>query len=243
MQDDAKCPCCGEPQEPTLHLLQCTGHDANTCWEDNMLTLEDNMKDLKTHPDLLQGLITRLNQWRYNQALVNDIDWDPQVIHTLQQQDQLGWKNMLECLPVKKWKEVQQQYFDQHQLDRSVNKWMTKLLKELHNLAWHQWDHRNKILHKVELPRLKATLEQLDEEIVAELRKGPEDLPPNDRRHFRTSIMALLNRQTPYKQSWLLNVHHARQRQQRRLNLEQETITLQKSRSDILHWIKTGLLR
>ena len=208
-----------------------------------MEKLEDKMNDLRTHPDLLKALISRLNNWRYDRPPDDSPHWDPAILPALHKQDLLGWKNLLECLPVKQWKPIQQAYYDTHHYDRSANTWMTQLLQQLHTLAWSQWKHRNDILHEVEQPLLKAALKQLNDEITAEHMKGPADLPDCDSKHFNLPLFALLNRSTPFKQSWLLNVQAARQAQQRRLQLAQEALTLTQSRSHVLNWIRTGLLR
>ena len=130
------------------------------------------MRVLHTHPGLLSGLLSQLNQWRSDQLFLDNDTWDDEVIQTLHEQDHLGWKNMLECLPVKRWKVVQQRYFKQQKLDRSVKRWMTQLMQQLHNLAWHQWDHRNTVLHKTKLPCLNATLELLNDQVTEEYFKA-----------------------------------------------------------------------
>ena len=242
-QDDAKCPRCNEEHEDCAHILKCVGEDASSIWQENLTKLEVKMRELHTHPGLLSGLLSRLNQWRSDQPLLDNDTWDDEVIQTLHEQDQLGWKNMLECLPVKRWKVVQQRYFKQQKLDRSVKRWMTQLMQQLHNLAWHQWDHRNTVLHKTKLPRLNATLELLNDQVTEEYFKGPEELPNHDQQLFVLPLALLIAKPTQYKQSWLRNIHNARQRQQRRLNLAQEAITLSEERSYVLHWMKTGRLR
>ena len=243
MQDDAKCPRCGQDQEDTTHVLKCSAAGADEVWQSNMQKLETTMIDLHTRPDLLEALMARLNQWRRGLPFINDPLWTDELVDTVTNQDRLGWKNLLECLPVKQWKQLQQRYFNKYHPQRSIKRWMNKLLQQIHNVAWSQWDHRNKVLHKTELPRVFRTIGLLNDEITKEYAKGPADLPPTDRYLFTVPLLLRLARSTTHKQSWIRNIQSARQRQQRRKQEAQEAITISHERSYIIHWSKTGRVR
>ena len=242
-QSDAKCPCCNQDHEDTTHVLQCSAAGAAELWETNMGKMQQKLLSMDTRPHLLEAIMSRLNQWRRNQPFTNESYWGGDIVAALADQDKLGWKNLMECLPVKKWKLIQNRYFHKIKSKKSIKKWMSQLLKEIHNLAWSQWDHRNTVLHKTEQPRVIKSIQILNNEIRKEYYKGPADLPPVDRSQFRLPLLILLNRNTTYKQTWLRNVTSSRQRQLRRKEAAQETRTLSRDRSYILHWSRTGRVR
>jgi hypothetical protein len=242
-RDESKCPRCNEEVEDCLHVLQCTGEGASETWQESITKLEAKLLEIKTHPGLIAGLISRLNRWRSNRPTLNDHTWDRDVLATLQAQDRLGWKNMLECLPVKQWRVTQQRYFKRNHIDRSLRRWNNIFHQQLHELAHKQWEHRNKVLHETKLPLLKKHVEMLHREIEKELLRGPQDLPPEDCPKLRHSLESLLKKDTNFKQAWLQSVHQSRLRQCRRFHCPPDAVTLSPNRQAVLHWIETGLLR
>jgi hypothetical protein len=242
-REEAKCPRCNTEVEDTLHVLQCTGEGASETWQESITKLETKLQEIKTHPGLIAGLISRLNRWRSNRPTLNDHTWDRDVLATLQAQDLLGWKNMLECLPVKQWRATQQRYFRRNHIDCSLRRWNNIFHQQLHELAHKQWEHRNQVLHETKLPLLKKYVAMMDREIKKEIHRGPQDLPSEDRPMLRHSLESLLKHDTTYKQAWLQSVHQSRLRQCRRYNCPPDAVTLSPNRQAVLQWIETGLLR
>ena len=188
-------------------------------------------------------MLGRLDSFRYGTPQILPITLSPQVIQAIVAQDAIGWKNLLEGLPATQWKLIQQRHSKhKHIIHKTGRRWMRLLLKQLHNLAWAQWDHRNDVLHNPQSRRNRALLANLQDEIIHEQMRGPDDLPPRDRSHFSHSIASLLNKSVATKQAWLANVTSARHRQARRRNEAADAHADTESRSRILTWSRTGIL-
>ena len=151
-QLDSECPRCSAPED-TTHVLRCTAHNSNAVWLENMLALHQTLVDLETPIDLQDGLTSRLTDWRDNQPFSNDPTWTPQTVTVLQAQDTIGWKNFMEGLPSLLWTNIMDHHYKTNNIDCSSKTWIKKVLKEVHTLAWSQWDHRNKVLHQDDKPR------------------------------------------------------------------------------------------
>ena len=163
-----------------------------------------------------------------------------EVIRSIEDQDLIGWKNLLEGLPTRRWKLLQQRHYNRDSYSRKTGRrWTINLLKELHNRAWNQWDHCNKV-NKDESPREKEADCLLNDEIITEFIRGNDDLPARDLSYFNLSLLDLLDRARDYRKAWLQNVQSARDRQAKRRGEELDAIAESQSRSAVLQWIKTG---
>lgn len=171
--------------------------------------LSTKLQSLNTHPQLIEALLTRLQQWRYEQPYAAR-NWDVEVSQCLLEQDEIGWKNMMEGLPSKKWQIIQNKYYQSIQSQKSGRRWILSVFKLLANMAWDQWEHRNAILHKHDQPRHQRALQLLHQEILAELAKGSRGLNIHDQYHFNVSFLTLRSKSLDYIKAWLLNVQAAR---------------------------------
>jgi len=76
--------------------------------------------------------------------------------------------------------------------------------------------------------------------ITDELLIGAGALPLADRHHFDHNLIELLDKSTPCKKNWLLNVLPTKQRQARRQAAALEEQTLSLANSKLLKWMATG---
>ena len=113
------------------------------------------------------------------------------------------------------------------------------LAKQLHELAWKQWDHRNTVKHRTLRPRHKLELANLHREVTREYIKGAQDLPPGDRHNFKHNLVHLLQKSYHYKVSWLANVVAARQRLERIKKKDDELLIATKEQSAVFQYAKT----
>ena len=109
-QSHSRCPRCGLDGEDTTHVLVCTAQGATAKWEENMVNLREHLTSVDTQEELQRALMFRLSQFRRQLPLTNQA-WSPTTLDLIQDQDTIGWKNLLEGLPSRKWLIVQQRHY------------------------------------------------------------------------------------------------------------------------------------
>ena len=237
-QDDHKCPRCNA-SEDTAHVLRCQAEGANEVWSESMAKLTTYLVESRTHPDLQRALLENLTRWRRGLSPCDDFQ-ESEVKQTAQSQSLIGWKNLLEGLLSKQWRQVQQRHYNSLRCRKSAKRWIKGLFVRLHNLAWNQWDHRNDIKHRVRRTRQERMNHKLNQEICKLYQSGSQDLPPAERQHFRWSIVSLLQKPNGYKRHWLKNVTSARRRQARRLARNKKLDVTTPEQALLLKWMQTN---
>ncbi|CAB9517064.1 expressed unknown protein [Seminavis robusta] len=238
LQADADCPRCGNPED-TTHVLRCADTEATSLWSAHMIELGSLLADLHTPLELHTAVLDRLQHWRQNIPFVVDPTWSPQLRATIQSQDTIGWKCFLEGLPTKLLSRYMDVYYSSQGFSFTGNSWLYKIQRRSHLMAWSLWEHRNTTLHDERRPRHKQALHFLHQSITHEYLQGRGTLPPSQHHFFRLCLIQLLSRHTHFKQSWLQNLHAARDREDRRRML----LTEDRSASALYLWMKTGRLR
>ena len=237
-QDDDRCPRCNA-SESTTHVLRCTAKGANDVWNESISTLTEYLRKSDTHPGLQEALLTSLHRWRHGaftfanfaESAVNDV---------ISSQSSIGWKNLLEGLLSKSWRQLQQRHYLREGSRKSSKRWARGLFVQLHHLAWKQWKHRNDVKHESDRSRYLRMERRLDLEIQRFYAQGRSDLPPRERYHFRLALPTLLNKPLSFKQNWFRNVTVAQQRAaRRRANAALAEATSQEQ-SALLQWMRTA---
>jgi hypothetical protein len=243
-QETDTCPRCDLPGEDASHVLWCRAENSDAPWEANFTELISYLNKTNTHPSLITITDTRLRQFRNREGFeLSPGPLEPLLRELLKQQDAIGWQNFLYGIPSKLWQIIQARHLRRTgQQNWSTKKWMKGFLKRLHQLAWEQWDHRNKVLYDPELRWQKRMKQQLEDAIMAESLRGPMDLPPGDQSHFAIPLADLLHKSWEYKKAWLANVSAARNRQARRRSQAADAIADSRARSALLHFNATGQL-
>ena len=237
-QDDDKCPRCNAPED-TTHVLRCQGAGANDVWNESMAKLTEYLVESKTHPDIQHALVNNLHRWRRGLTPCDDFQ-DAQITESTKAQSLIGWKNLLEGLLCKQWRQLQQRHYNSSRTRKSSKKWIKGLFTRLHNLAWNQWKHRNDIKHRVRRSRQERMNHKMNQEICRLYQQGSQDLHPSERQHFRWSIVTLLQKPNGTKRHWLKNVVAARRRQARRLARNPELEVTTPEQALLLKWMQTN---
>ena len=236
-QEDCKCPRCGQDEDGD-HVLLCQACGANDIWNDNVVKLIAVMDETNTHPAIQETLLHSLQQWRHQTA--EPIHLPIEIEQARQEQQAIGWRNLLEGLPSKKWSQIQQRFYNESQSRRTGKRWMTSILKALHTLGRDQWLHRNAVKHQTLRPRQKKMEDRLNSNICREYTKGPHHLPHGDTIRFNEPLAAILLRSLKYKQAWLDNLLAARTRAARKHRHDDEIDIASREQSILLQWIQTG---
>jgi hypothetical protein len=184
-------------------------------------------------------LLTSLHRWRHNAFTFANFQ-DEDVNQVIASQSSIGWKNLLEGLLSKSWRQLQQRYYNQEGLRKSSKRWAKGLFVQLHHLAWNQWEHRNHVKHKTDRRRYLRMEKRLDTEIMRFYSQGCSDLPPRERYHFRLAMPALLDKPLSFKQNWFRNVTAAKQRALRRREHAALREATSREQSALLHWMRTS---
>jgi hypothetical protein len=87
-----KCPLCGQQEETTLHVIQCTR--ATNIWNQTLAELRIWLDEQSTEPTLLEAIITNLQKWRQNTPDFNR-NTKPALHQTLLQQNDIGWYSFI----------------------------------------------------------------------------------------------------------------------------------------------------
>ena len=241
-QSTAQCPRCQCTQETTLHVILCSGCDADTTWDASFKVVTDFLSSHDTYPALQTALLDCLTAWRKGQPI--DIQAYPSDIRlAIAQQTKIGWLDLLEGLPAKQWMVLQRQYLVSTGKRSSPRKWLRGLMLKLHHLAWNQWNHRNKCNKKYLKPNDKQGRNLLHQAIARHMREGPSKVLVGDRQLFDHNLVSLFRRPLHSKQDWVANVIDAKQRYQRIILQEDDLKAVSQSDSQLLHWMKHGHFR
>jgi hypothetical protein len=77
-----------------------------------MVKLTQYMDDRNTDPAIQQAISECLTSWRQNQQILLR-DFAPSIRDTIQRQHAIGWKNILEGLPDKGWRQAQHTFYSE----------------------------------------------------------------------------------------------------------------------------------
>ena len=221
---DAGCPKCGQ-EEDTAHVYQCQGYSSTSPWDGHMEKLSQYMDRTQTSPQAQDAILMGIRKWRQKAPIPLD-SFNEDVKTVVRQQNSLGWKNLIEGLPVKGWQNLQRHYYTLHNIRRSSKKWVRGLLQQLFRAARQQWKHRNDVKHRILKPEYTAAMRLLNREIRRELLQGTRRLLPGDRHLVQRNMMELLSRKDTYKQSWYVSIIEARKRGQAQYEYTRNQSTL-----------------
>ncbi len=145
----AECPCCRYPSETTAHILQCLEAGSQTVWDGSILLIQHNLLEADTNPSLIEDISAGLDAWRCNTP--------PPAAITLagMAQTALTWDNFVHGIILNEWKLQQAKYYNTTNNPSSTTTWAVDLLIALLKMARQQWDHHNKVLHKLQPDRVK----------------------------------------------------------------------------------------
>jgi len=160
----AECPCCGHPQETTAHILQCPNAGSQTMWDDSILQLQHTLLEANTNPSLIKDLSIGLDMWRHHTPTLMAIT-PAGVAQTV-----LTWDNFVHGFILTSWKHQQANYYKTTNNPSSIMTWAANLLCGILKVACKQWDHWNKVLHKLQPDRVKDQI--LDTEIQQQYNWG-----------------------------------------------------------------------
>jgi hypothetical protein len=205
----SKCPRCDELFETSEHVLQCTGEGTEAIWT---IAIADFRKWLATQltNNVVADLIcSSLTGWRDGTA--------PPVVRSnllhlklaMEDQRDIGWGAAMEGRWSSYWIKIQENHFRKLKRRRSGKRWLTSIIKQMWNISWDLWDHRN----QVQLER--ATEERRAKNAVnirMEYGLGPVGLDNLDAKLFTNPMEEILTGKLQKQDAWIRRVTMARKR-------------------------------
>jgi hypothetical protein len=181
-------------------------------WEKSITALRLWLQTKGTLPNFTAIICDRLSAWRYDRPNSVPMSNCPGLKRTIETQDQLGWRCLLEGVPAKGWAEIQEAYFGRKGSRRSGKRWLVAVLKKLSDIAWDQWEHRNGISHDKEIGT--RTIER-EREIREQFTIGSRTVMKEDQHFLTKGADAVLDLAEEVQEAWLVRVIASRGRYER----------------------------
>jgi hypothetical protein len=209
------CPRCGE-HENARHVWTCQEPAVFFVWALLMSAFSKWLESVHTAKDVIFWIIQRLTEWRSSEPFSTAQSDMPGLLQAIHAQDQIGWLAFLEgCIAVE-WAGVQDAHFLWLGRRNTGKRWATSLVVKLLEVAWDLWDHRNQVKKHVETAQDIARRDAIMLAVRSEYAFGRSGLPRRDWRLFKRPLISLLASSLHYMDAWLLRVHTARLRKERR---------------------------
>jgi hypothetical protein len=211
-------------------------------FKQSLLKLQAYLTDENTHPELQEAIVTCLKRWRSKKPIRLQ-GFSTEMQDAIRDQHEIGWQQLLEGLPAKKWQMLQQHHYRQEEVRKSSRKWLRGLLLQLHQLGHRQWKHRCEIKEKNTRPNEKDQEDNIHEVIEEEYVRGAGSLMPGDKSLLDYNLVQLLNKTLAYKIGWVTRVGAARQRALRRRLADNEATMRSKQASKLYKWLQAPCRR
>ena len=200
------CPFCHEEDESTEHVLRCK-HDECFSLRRNLITKLDLwLQSQSTAPHIQSYIINSLQQYLGHANHANLYEDD-----SLCDQSKIGGEYLLYGFISKQMVRDQHTYFQSCQSRKTGVIWGSKVIKQLWNIVYQLWDHRNKKLHDDNNLYSYNGLQSLRDCITKEHRLGQGSLHEVYRIYFRSPLPTLLRHTLEYQRRWFLLIRSARE--------------------------------
>ena len=177
------CTCCRcnseEEEEDTRHVVKCKSPTAVAKWNFLLKKVGTWMAEKNTEPNLRLYIINGLSCWHQNLPQRHR-PGTRQFQDAFKEQDEIGWWNFLLGRATASFAEIQERHYRHLKSDRGGKVWLRGLLKQVLDIPWQMWEHRNSILHGTLTNRDQAELENLQQTVREEFAKGRRGLHQMD---------------------------------------------------------------
>jgi hypothetical protein len=142
-----------------------------------LFELESWLDKQQTHPELLKELMNGLRAWSVGVVRMTSYGTSDSIREAVEQQDEIGWSNMIEGWVAIGWTEVQEAYYRSLGSRRTGLRWTVAIINKLWDIAWDLWEQRNGILHDKEYQEQLQNLPGINNEVRYQYQKGGATLP------------------------------------------------------------------
>ena len=206
------CPRCNAPNETSTHILKCPGASATTQWQKSIMELSKWLEENQTCPDISNFLIKALDQWRMGQEVTKPTNYEFDGVKDIfESQNIIGWRPLLGGCISFKWAMVQDQYLKWVNSRKTGKRWAMALIQKLWEVAWDQWNDRNKTLHDTPLAMELSGSLSLDQAIRQEFHIGIQSLQRRVQLTFPPNLDTLLDASIYDRKRWFVLVRASRE--------------------------------
>ena len=208
----SSCPRCNNPVEDNTHILECKAVGARAEWTLACKKVDDWLNTATTCPELTRLVIKALDNWKDKKPIVYDSDLDfPGIKKLLEAQEKIGWRLFFDGCLALEWAQVQQKYYDWIGSRKSGRKWVRGLIRQLWEVAFSAWEHRNSVLHDTPLADIMNGTLSLDRALRREWELGFEGLPDMVKVTIPRTITHILNGSVADRKGWFVLIRTARE--------------------------------
>jgi hypothetical protein len=179
-------------------------------WDEKIDGLEAWLEESDTAPTIRHCIVASL---RSGSPLVRFEDNSAGIARqAAQDQDFIGWHNMLEGRISKLWRQGQRAHYLENRSSRSADRWAQGLVSNLLEITHSMWIRRNEVVHeRHENGLLRAEAEELEERVRHEFEQGIESLHDNDKWLLEQGVDHILSLPGHDQQNWLAEILLARE--------------------------------
>ena len=208
----AACPRCGHRVEDCTHVLECEAAGAVAEWEIATRKMQEWLQCQDSCPALAALVIRVLTNWKDKSPVQYDSELDfPGMQRLMQSQTQIGWRLFLDGCVALEWAKVQQHYYTWMDSLKSGSKWVEGLIKQLWEVEFSAWEHRNSVLHDTPMAEILSGRLSLDRSLRREWELGFEELPALVQAILPDDIATVLDSTVAEKKGWFVLVRKARE--------------------------------
>ena len=216
---------CGE-HESQLHYLTCKEQSWVPKVKEESHKLKRRLIQMKTAPVIISIISqamthdysTRNHKWPQASSKHEKVAYMAAT-----EQQQIGWKNLLQGRLSKKWALTQHYHLKEVYKSKSIppgtyELWKKSFIPTLIQYGLDLWELRNGVVHG-STPRETAIIRRnrLNKDIIAKYSKGPNSVSPAQRRLFQKPEVLRLYDSNHSKQNWLISVTIAQQARKEQL--------------------------
>jgi hypothetical protein len=145
---------CGHTESP-FHIMTCTSSRIYDAWKKGLSTIKHSLYKMCNAPSLIEaiteGIFCYTDQTEYKLFP----DSDPllfDLCHSvlLSNETEIGWEHFIKGFITKDWRYIQHSYYQYLKLDTrefNADKWVSRLLPNLHKFCTYLWHIRNSAQH------------------------------------------------------------------------------------------------
>ena len=195
------CPSCGAPNENLVHFWNCQASTRINWRRQFLRELNQKLIDLRTGPEVRNLLVAKLRAV-LDGVPTNTIPVEPQLAEIANQQDQIGWEQIMRGRFGWAWNDhprTQPGQSEQH-----AGHWTTEVISFILEQWRKLWDTRNQDRHGRDIAsQLQAQALQVDRELQLFYEEYAEQAPQELKWLFDTSIETHRKRPVAATRQWL----------------------------------------
>lgn len=182
-----KCPLCDKEVEDSDHVLRCKFRTIIRVREEHVRKLTAMMKRLHTHEDIIASIVEGITSWMSSESMKPtpspDNMFNKHLKQAIQEQNDIGWGNMIRGYIAIKWSDLQEMHYKQINAGKGFNRrrWENEILEYMTRLGKNIWKERCDIVKLENNHTNDARTREAAFLLACELRKEAWRIPTANR--------------------------------------------------------------